>query len=138
MSRSFSLCTPRIIERTFPLQRFRRGLKRGLLDFDDVSDVVDHQAHGAIFTANHHVHGRGILRTRRRKFELPPQVHRGNDLPSQIDEAGDHRGRKGHASHIQIANDFLNATQFDAEQQVVEIKRAELKRWAMDYFVASA
>jgi hypothetical protein len=59
-------------------------------------------------------------------FEPSAQIDRGNDLPTQVHQAGDDIRGQRDLRQFHVAHDLLNFLELDAEQQFVQIECAEL------------
>ena len=100
-------------------QRLRRRLPGVVVDVDDVTDLVDEQAHGPVVGAQHHVHGPAAVRGLR-QGEALAKLDRGDDLAAQVDEPGHRPGGERDGGHVLVPDDLLDPCDVDAEPQPVD------------------
>src|SRR5690606_32083433 len=106
-------------------ERARRGLEVGLVDLDDVADLVDEQAEviAADLDDDHH---RLDALGQRRQAEAHAQVDGQDDLAAEVHQARHGRAREGDRRPRQVAQRLLDARHVDAVRRPVDDEGGQL------------
>src|SRR4051794_11139341 len=103
----------------------RRSLEVPDVDVDDVGDAVDQQADGLAVQPDDDDDGLGARRPGR-AAEALAQLDRGDDLATQVDQAGDRRRRQRHPGDALAAQDLLHVLDLHAVEVTVQPERGQL------------
>jgi hypothetical protein len=107
----------------FTLEGVRWVLERTLFNLDDIPCAVHYQAE-VFFTRVQHECRRGDFLRLNWEIESLPEIDRGDDLSTQIDQSSNSARGHRNRSDGDIAKDLLDPLDLDSEEKVADVKGA--------------